>query len=458
MTEARLLALAFLLYGLTAVGLLAVCIPPFQNPDELNHFRRAEQVANGRLLAMRFPVAAADGSPDVTAGGWADAAVEWAHAPFSALPFHPERRATAAMWAPGVKWHGPPMLAAFGNTAAYPPLFYVPAALGVLAGRATRASVVQTLVASRLLTGLVAVLIAAAGIAAAGAAAVWLFALLTLPMSLELLGACSQDALVLAAAAVAGTLALLLLRAPGEAVRARGLGLAAALILLAMARPPYALLGLVPLGLGGVARRRRLLLAAAPLAGAALWGGVSALTAYTNIGDRFGTDPGAQLLRLWHHPARVLGLAAQTLAVNGGWYLEQFVGLLGYLDTKLPGPYHRAALVVLGLAALASMLRPREAGAGRWTRPLVAAAVLLAAAGTFFGIYVTWTAVGRPIVDGVQGRYFLPLALAGVAGLPALGALPLAWPRRMLVAVIMLFPPVTLAVTMQAIVARYYLG
>ena len=27
----------------------------------------------------------------------------------------------------------------------------------------------------------------------------------------------------------------------------------------------------------------------------------------------------------------------------------------------------------------------------------------------FFSLYVIWTKVGAPVIDGVQGRYFLPL-------------------------------------------------
>ncbi len=92
---ARWLAVAFVLYGLLATAFLAINMPPFQNPDEPTHFLRAAQVADGGLV----------GSP---------------------------------------------------NTAIYPPLFYAPSAIGVLAGRVAGMTVVQTLVVSRLLTGMAA--------------------------------------------------------------------------------------------------------------------------------------------------------------------------------------------------------------------------------------------------------------------------------------------------------------
>ena len=42
---ARRLASAFVLYGLIAIGFVAVNMPPFQNPDEPAHFLRAAQLA-----------------------------------------------------------------------------------------------------------------------------------------------------------------------------------------------------------------------------------------------------------------------------------------------------------------------------------------------------------------------------------------------------------------------------
>ena len=59
------------------------------------------------------------------------------------------------------------------------------------------------------------------------------------------------------------------------------------------------------------------------------------------------------------------------------------------------------------------------------TRRLPIAAVLfLSVAGAFLLLYVTFTVPRNPTVDGVQGQYFLPVALAGVilvSGLPTAG-------------------------------------
>jgi len=70
---------------------------------------------------------------------------------------------------------------------------------------------------------------------------------------------------------------------------------------------------------------------------------------------------------------------------------------------------------------------------------------------------MTWTVPGRVTVDGVHGRYFLPLALVGTGLLPAFGDTRLRQLQNFLMAAVAAFPVVTLAYIMNAVVLRYYL-
>jgi uncharacterized membrane protein len=83
---------------------------------------------------------------------------------------------------------------------------------------------------------------------------------------------------------------------------------------------------------------------------------------------------------------------------------------------------------------------------------------MIAVAGIFGVQYLTWTSLGGPLVEGVQGRYFLPLALLVSGALPALGSHYFAWLQRGAVMIVVAFPVVTLAVVMRVVVLRYYLG
>src|SRR5258705_3451697 len=73
--QPRLLAAAYVLYGLVATVFLAINMPPFQNPDEPNRFLRAAQLADGGLLGTRFSTTRADGLSHLTAGGLGDAGI-----------------------------------------------------------------------------------------------------------------------------------------------------------------------------------------------------------------------------------------------------------------------------------------------------------------------------------------------------------------------------------------------
>jgi uncharacterized membrane protein len=139
-------------------------------------------------------------------------------------------------------------------------------------------------------------------------------------------------------------------------------------------------------------------------------------------------------------------------------YLEEFVGHLGWLDTALPPAYHLAARTMLVVAAVAAMLGMRGERISVASRLLIATGVLGSAAGVFAIEFVTWTVPGHATVEGVEGRYFLPLALVGAALLPALGDGRWARVRGALVGVVMVFPVISLAVVMRAVVVRYYLG
>jgi hypothetical protein len=53
--RAQLLALVFLISGLTGTACLAMLLPPYQVPDEINHFLRADQVSRLGLLGVPVP-------------------------------------------------------------------------------------------------------------------------------------------------------------------------------------------------------------------------------------------------------------------------------------------------------------------------------------------------------------------------------------------------------------------
>jgi uncharacterized membrane protein len=461
MQEGRIIgcwmAAAFVIFGLLATGLLAINIPPFQNPDEFSHFNRAAQLADGGIVGTRYSTDNG-GVMESVEGGLIDPAILKAGKPFEAIPFHAERRVVRADWMPNVHWSDDRAMEPFPGTARYPPHFYVPAAIGIILGRASNMTVVQSFMLSRLLTGMAAVAVGALAIVCAGSAAPWIYAIMTLPMSLSLIASTSQDALLLACSALAGAALFRLLRSPGAQGEKIIIGVSVLLGMIAMARPPYGALAILPLGATKTSWRWRSAAAAITVALTVAWSTFVASTVLTNAGAAVGANPHAQLTLLYQDPMRVLTVGWNTVTQYWPIYLQGFIGNLGWLDTPLPSRYLTLAECMIGVAALTTMLGSKGEPVNATGRTIIGAGLLLSAGALFGILYVTWTAPGYPVVQGVQGRYLLPLALAGVVLLPRIDFKGRAWLHKVLLVVVTVFPVITLSVVMRAIVLRYYLG
>src|SRR5277367_4181340 len=111
--SARAIAILYLVYAIAALFPLAVTMPPFENPDEAAHAYRADQISHLDILIERLP--------DGAQGGWIDAGLPQASAPFEKLRFHQTRKISRAMYAPQ-PW-GPRVPVGFPNTGVYPPTF-----------------------------------------------------------------------------------------------------------------------------------------------------------------------------------------------------------------------------------------------------------------------------------------------------------------------------------------------
>ena len=420
-------AFFYFVFATLALLLLAPMMPPFQNADEGAHALRADQISHGVLLGHGQ-------------GGSVDAGLRDKVAAFDMIRSHADRKVTRAMYAP-VDWGGR-VEAGFANTAIYPPVFYLPAAAALAAARIMNLSVLHGLILARLAGGAVVIVAGTIAIALAEDGASWIFAILLLPMSLGLTAALSQDAPMLAATA----LAVVLCR---RVATPRTL-IAASLLfaLVAMARPPYVAFAVVLLGVRAPLIHRW----AAVLfvtAATVCWGLLAApLTQFTHVGQ---IDPSEQLHHLMSAPQQIPALLAATWQASHLGLLIGFIGSLGWLDVNLPRWYYRAAILMLMVALLVFVMGIRWQDRAML---LVPAAILAACGLVALAEYLTWSGVGTPRIEGLQGRYFLAPALL-IAALPSAAQRKLPWIGAAQ-AVVWLFPIVSIAVTINAIRVRYY--
>jgi uncharacterized membrane protein len=317
-----------------AVILLAVLVPPCENPDEFNHMNRADQVAGGGLIATRY-------GGEMTSGGEVDLGVNRIDAMIGVIRFHPERKATLAMLqqAHAVRWGDTGQLT-FANTSIYAPFLYLPAVVGIWAGKAADLSVVHTMMLARAANGLSCALIGGLAIALSAESAFLLFIVLSLPMCVFQYAAVSQDGLmfVLSAGIVAGLAKLQSDTAPSR--RAAFVAMCLCLALLGMGRPAYAPLAVLGLVAPGISWRCRLAGSAAVLLAIAAWSLLAGALTMINALAPMGVSPGPQLYRLLGHPGLVWPLARHAVTDHQGMeglsFFKEFVGVLGWQDVILP--------------------------------------------------------------------------------------------------------------------------
>ncbi|MEJ0070480.1 MAG: DUF2142 domain-containing protein [Pseudomonadota bacterium] len=372
---------------------LALITPPFQNPDEDGHFLRAVQIAGGEFTGRHL---AAGGS-----GGRIDPAARVAGARFK--PLAGPSRAPARSGDDG--GHGRLALGApHPRTPAFPTRFCgrrrcispPPPPCWSVAPSTCRWS--RPCACGRLVNAAFAV--------ALGFAALWLwptgrallFTALSLPMALSLYGSTSHDGLMITVSALA--LALILRgRAATSLIAALLLGLVAA------GRPVYAPLVLLPL-LDRPGAPRAWLGVAIGAACIAAWAPFAEAARIEFSHDGLHIDSAEQLAYLLGHPLAIPGIALDTLRVHGREYIIMVIGALGALDTLLPKPYYALAALILLAAVITDAIGP---GAGRG-RGLLLGILLVGTGAVFFSQYMIWSAVGGTVIEGVQGRYFLPFA------------------------------------------------
>lgn len=107
------------------------------------------------------------------------------------------------------------------------------------------------------------------------------------------------------------------------------------------------------------------------------------------------------------NPWHFLSLVGATLKTNHRFYLESFLGRLGWLDTAIP--LGTRFLYGSTLLLLAFCDRVENVYFGYRQKILSAAVFAAVCFGLFITFFIAWTKLSDPYIDGIQGRYFIPV-------------------------------------------------
>jgi uncharacterized membrane protein len=312
----------------------------------------------------------------------------------------------------GIHFTGQQRFSSLPNTAVYFPLLYAPQALALALGERSGLSVRNSYYLARLFATAttLALLMWALLIYPAPPAAIALF---TLPMCLFQLSSASLDAVTFATTVVAASLFLRGYSQELSFSRLLQLALATCLLLLATSRIIYIALSPLLLVLYRVRRSPIYIISFFAVFALSLAWTAFALSTVHGQGAIAQETSAADIVRFYVvHPGAFLGVIFRTLTkgsvLRGYW--QMFVGVLGWLDT----PIGVIAYVVFAIELTAIFVVSISIGSLRSlnTGHLALACTTGAATLLLFLVALSaWTIHPATVIEGVQGRYFYPIAI-----------------------------------------------
>ncbi|WP_433681883.1 DUF2142 domain-containing protein [Nocardia sp. CA-119907] len=410
-------------------ALFAWITPPFWGHDEITQFGRAYQVAHGGFQPERIPddrgIAYGGDVPSSITALMGYALHDYTTNPEEPDPMVADPGAYARFEGAAVSKTEEAVW--FTNTAAYSPVPYIPAAIGIRLAELFGLNVGAMMLLTRLAGLAVYLALVGFGLHALRAYRVqWLaFTVAVLPIAVFQAGTVTADTLTNALAILVSALLVKALFLGDGLGRVETAALLAATVALPVSKPTYVLLAmlvvLVPtnrFAFGGDAGWKRLLpwgFAALGAAAFAVWMKIAAPTT-----DGMGlmrpahqwnsVRPSDQLHGILSDPVNFVNVFGESIALRDQRWFTQFFGELGFAYIDVPALTVLACLLAFA-ASVGIADRMNTATATVRRTLIVALTVLASVAMIYVTLYMSFTPVDYYIIDGVQGRYFVPLAI-----------------------------------------------
>ena len=386
-----------LIFGTT----LALILPPGQVPDEYQHFGRAYALSEGQW----FPTIA-----------WLPKGITQLFEYTSTIPFHVENKLR------------PEGLLALGKlqleeqekypvelpaSSVYSPIPYMFSALGIFLARMVGLSPLWIFYTGRIANLLVWITLVYTGLRHTPVYR-WLFLLLLLtPMSLNQAASYSADCITNAVSFLWICLLIEMAMDGRPITWQRLVILFAFTILLPLTKPPYAALLLATIAIpatryGNQKRRIFTVLAILVLAIPMVFtsAGINRVYYYSKI-QFTGVDAAAQQIGILTHPQTFINATLQAVIEDGRFIYESYIGILGWLDSRLPDfIYWSYPLVLLLIGLVDSQPNIRIY---TWQKIMFIFTGILAFLCVAAGQWITWTPLYSHRVSGIQGRYLIPI-------------------------------------------------
>lgn len=411
-----------LVFGLA----LMIITPPLWGADEGAHFIRAYQISRGEFSQK----------PITLNGQHSNAGL----IPSSFARLNDLRAADISDAVPGEK-HQVDDISAYNRAAnvpiskdklvvnpygkiIYSPIVYIAPAAGIFVSHFFNPAAITLLYMARLATLIFFIsLVAIATYILRKTAVKWLvFVIALLPMSLYQASVVSPDSLLLGLSLIFFAILYVTLYANHRLGRKEIALITLTACALTLVKMPYVFLTLslvlLPLPKSISPRKKLFIKFGIPLLSimVALFSLISVRGGAAAINSS-GIDLVGQLHAIVFHPAHYLYMLANSITVLD--WVPQIIGLFGSSFIFIPGIMIQVLLVSL---ALTTFLETKKTDydtdkADKLSAITNISASLLVALAIITTLYLAWTPVGANLVQGIQGRYFLPIVAFFLLGL-----------------------------------------
>lgn len=411
---------AFLFLAITFGILLVFITPPFQTPDEPAHFYRAFQISEFKIIPNRQQGVPVDGATPAVkqenkVGGELPVSLKiTVEKTMGGVAFHPETKISMPEIIAASKirldLHKREFLE-FPNTARYSPVVYLPQTLGILSGKLFNSSPLFLMYLGRLFNTAVWIFFVYFAIKTVPVSK-WVFFLLALtPMSLFISASMSADVLTNAAAFL--LISLILKYVPNDNDRLNNSKIFSIFLLsvvLSLTKQIYFLIPfmflIIPVKKIGSKTKYFAIffsLIFVSLFAVSIW-----FLTIKDIIVPLKSDISAieQAIYVFNNPMKFLEISIKTLSSKK--FISHFIGQLGWLDAQMSWFFLLPYLFMLIFTALTDndgnfILTSRH-------KMIMAATLFTSIILICLSQYLTWTPVGRTRIQGIQGRYFIPLS------------------------------------------------
>jgi uncharacterized membrane protein len=252
---------------------------------------------------------------------------------------------------------------------------------------------------------------------------------------------------------LATAIALRCIMSPVILSRKMVLALGLAMIAVGLSKPAYVpltfLVFAVPGRNWGGRYRRWIIPIAIPLVTVILLAIWSALAGSSHVKEDHAVGIQAQMPWVLHHELDFLKVLRRSVVMYWSDMATSAVGLLGWIDTPLQSGVIDFVYIALAWVAIAY---DEPLRLGFWPRMLAFIALLAVLFAILTANYLAWAeSVGFPYVEGLQGRYLLPIAMLAcmIFRRPGKYSVQPKWMLAMLSAIALY--------TLWVVIERYYL-